>query len=365
MKCPNYPRTDVGDITGITLDEGNPVNDVDVEDEFPVHQGDEKEIRSFRTIAQPMECSPKTERDYRFNPFPAPDKTLVAWEVRRNRLPELPKLPFVDNISATTNINQFLRDRLNPEQQQQLGALSDDDWISLWKDFDKQQLSFNERDRDIIRKLFQFRNSAVVQTSPTLANCLGTNTNALLLGSLEQAKAILFYLLKYITKDSVQLASTVSVIKYAQDKKKEYGSLAEDAGTVRRDGIHFLQIILNKLTGLKELSDTQAAAALLGMPSQETTCKTKYVFILAAIAAAKQHYLQDAGDSGDKAWHVNPNEEMLQDDHNDDDNALFQGFDAELLNVQNQIGADSDFIPANSTSSKAPNFGSKCTYLQD
>jgi hypothetical protein len=103
------------------------------------------------------------------------------------------------------------------------------------------------------------------------------------------------------------------------------------------------------------------------MPSQETTCKTKYVFILAAIAAAKQHYLQDAGDNGDKAWHINPNEEMLQDshqadDHNDDDNALFQGFDAELLNDQNQIGADSDFIPANSTSSKAPNFGGAPIY---
>jgi hypothetical protein len=108
MKCPNYLRTDVGDITGITLEEGNPVNDADVEDEFPVQPGDEKEIRSFRRIAQPLKCSPKTERDYRFNPFPAPDKTLVAWEVRRNRLPELPKLPFVDDISATTNINQFL-----------------------------------------------------------------------------------------------------------------------------------------------------------------------------------------------------------------------------------------------------------------
>ena len=71
MKCPNYLRTDVGDITGITLEEGNPVNDADVEDEFPVQPGDEKEIRSFRAIAHPMKCSPKTERDaLSFQPFP-------------------------------------------------------------------------------------------------------------------------------------------------------------------------------------------------------------------------------------------------------------------------------------------------------
>ena len=165
-------------------------------------------------------------------------------------------------------------------------------------------MNFSEKDRQIVRELFAYRNSAVVITSPTLANCLGTNTNAQLLGSLVQAKAILFYLIKYITKDATALASTFAVIKYAQDKQKEYPSIAEDAGTDKRDGAQFLQIILNKLNGISELGDTQAAAALLGMPAQESTCRRTYVFIAAAIAAVKQHHLQDqnSADNGAAAW---------------------------------------------------------------
>jgi hypothetical protein len=133
---------------------------------------------------------------------------------------------------------------------------------------------------------------------------LGTNTNAQLLGSLVQAKAILFYLIKYITKDATALASTFAVIKYAQDKQREYPSIAEDAGTDKRDGAQFLQIILNKLNGISELGDTQAAAALLGMPAQESTCRRTYVFIAAALASVKQHHLQDqnSADNGAAAW---------------------------------------------------------------
>ena len=55
--------------------------------------------------------------------------------------------------------------------------------------------------QNAVCRLFPRLNQATVITSPILANCLGTNTNAIPLGSTEQAKAIMYYLIKYILKD--------------------------------------------------------------------------------------------------------------------------------------------------------------------
>ena len=71
--------------------------------------------------------------------------------------------------------------------------------------------------------LFPRMNQATVITSPSLANCLGTNTNAIPLGSTEQEKAIMYYLIKYILKDKTALKSTLSVVSYALKKLAECG----------------------------------------------------------------------------------------------------------------------------------------------
>ena len=59
--------------------------------------------------------------------------------------------------------------------------------------------------KGILLKALAVRNGAVVSFSPVLTQCLGCNTAAILLGSEEQAKAALFYLVKYMNKDSVPL----------------------------------------------------------------------------------------------------------------------------------------------------------------
>ena len=138
--------------------------------------------------------------------------------------------------------------------------------------------------KNAVCRLFPRMNQATVITSLILANCLGTNTNAIPLGSTEQAKAIMYYLIKDILKDKTALKSTLSVVSYALKKLAEYPSRATNTGTDQQTGVHLLQAIINKINGTCEIADTQAAAVCLGLPCVETSCHTTYVFIHAAIA---------------------------------------------------------------------------------
>ena len=68
---------------------------------------------------------------------------------------------------------------------------------------------------------------------------------------------------RYFTKDSVQLATSVSILLDARDHLDKYGSRAADAGTPARDARFLMTRALNKLDS--ELALTQAAAMLLGL----------------------------------------------------------------------------------------------------
>jgi hypothetical protein len=129
------------------------------------------------------------------------------------------------------------------------------------------------------------RNGAVVEFSPSLTECLGCNTAAYLLGSEEQARATaLFYLVKYMVKDSVSLGNSLPVIREAMKHVNRYESNAGDAGSDSRTSKFFMQRIVNGFTGLAEISDTQCAACLLGMRSMVSTDGHWFAFIKAAAA---------------------------------------------------------------------------------
>ena len=127
------------------------------------------------------------------------------------------------------------------------------------------------------------RNGMVVDINDAITACLGANTAMYLLGGAEQAKAALFYLLKYMTKDNAALSSCLSVIRDSCQYVRDHPSIAEDTGTIVRGGKHFLQRILNSLNGLAEISDTQAAASLLGMASSNCSEDFAYCFIKPAV----------------------------------------------------------------------------------
>ena len=137
-------------------------------------------------------------------------------------------------------------------------------------------------------EVIAIRNGAVVNYSPTASGTLRCNTAAHHLGANEQAKAIIYYLIKYITKNALTSTTTLSLLLHARQKISLHPSVAENTGTEIRNGQHLLTIMLNKSRSSKEIADTQAALHLLNMPAQFGTVKNGYVFINDACKRIKE-----------------------------------------------------------------------------
>ena len=75
------------------------------------------------------------------------------------------------------------------------------------------------------------RNAQIASYSDVLSSLLGCNNNPILLGVDTAAKAALFYLIKYVTKDSTQPCESASVLIDAKEHCDKWESTAEDAAT--------------------------------------------------------------------------------------------------------------------------------------
>ena len=84
------------------------------------------------------------------------------------------------------------------------------------------------------------------------------------LRSREQNKGALFYIRLYTCKNLVQIIDSFDLIIEAQEHATKYPSVADDSGTQKCYVQHAMTRMLNKMNWLVEVSDTQAAAALLG-----------------------------------------------------------------------------------------------------
>ena len=109
------------------------------------------------------------------------------------------------------------------------------------------------------------RNGYVVDYNMILSSVMGCNTNSMFLGSREQSKGALFYIGPYICKNLVEVIDSFDLLLEAQEYARKYPSIADDTGSKKRFVQHVITRVLNKLNSLMEVSDTQAAAALLGM----------------------------------------------------------------------------------------------------
>ena len=69
----------------------------------------------------------------------------------------------------------------------------------------------------------------------------------------------------YMNKNLVEIIDAFDLLLEAQDYAETYPSTAEDASINKRFVQHVLTQVINKMNSLMEVSDTQAAAALLGM----------------------------------------------------------------------------------------------------
>ena len=114
----------------------------------------------------------------------------------------------------------------------------------------------------------------VIEYSPTLSACVASNATVSILGDSLQAKSIIYYMLKYMTKDSTSLNNVLPLILEAQQTMDAYGSTAADKSEPLRMFKFLTTRTLNNLSGRQEISASQAASALMGFGS--TICSSGF-----------------------------------------------------------------------------------------
>ena len=160
-------------------------------------------------IAAPHPSS-QFSRSRREYPLPNVDARALVWEMARPQTP----FPDVESYGAAAFTSGTV---LDPAE--------------LLRRIDAIEGEKAELIKTHLRRIVCVRNAGTVDISPTATALLACNTAAVLLGCSESCKSTLFYLLKYITKDSTALGHSLTVLRDAvatrnarqarQDKDKE------------------------------------------------------------------------------------------------------------------------------------------------
>lgn len=143
----------------------------------------------------------------------------------------------------------------------------------------EQYANLSQENQDIMNKVLPKRNGLIVEFNEVITGMLGCNTNAGVLGSVEQAKRTLCYLLKYVTKPTTEITPSISLIQQARRTVENYPSVAEDTGTEKRTAMHILNRVTNKISSTIEISSAFAALAILGGPGEFSSCTFFKVYI--------------------------------------------------------------------------------------
>ena len=214
-----------------------------------------------------MGQSPQTDMDRKHYLQPVlelEDKdSVVIWETARpiNSLPQFLQDPVsfpYDRPHFITNLKNFLNEATS------LSSISQ----SFWKWIETQ--ATDDQILCIRQELILHLPSAngyVAAFNPIISFCSGSHNNASLLGSLEQAKSAMFYLIPYQGKTKFDFHQSLTILDKALHHTKICPSTSSDTGTLRRTTKHILQRTLNRMHLQMEISDYQIAAALLELPS--------------------------------------------------------------------------------------------------
>ena len=157
------------------------------------------------------------------------------------------------------------------------------------------------------------RDECVVPYSTAFSATSMSNTAIVPVGSTEQAKAVCFYLLKYITKDSAALENTRLLVHEAVKHVNKFPSTADDTGTTERTTKHLLNRIVNSIAGAQEISGQMAATALLKKPSCFASDGFWYAFIWPAVQHLKRKS-PDPDPPAEGADHVADHDSLPADD---------------------------------------------------
>ena len=176
----------------------------------------------------------------------------------------------------------------------------------------------------------------VIEFSPTLTACIASNATVSMLGDKTQAKAVVHYMVKYMTKDSTSLNNVLPLIWEAQQTTVKFGSTAPDKAEASRVFKFLTTRILNNLSGRQEISASQAASALMGYGSTLSSSG----FWLCYHEPARQQMMRDLGfdpvlDNGE--W----NSEELEEEGSDDEGGESEEFcETDIIDLEPE---DTDF----------------------
>ena len=137
-----------------------------------------------------------------------------------------------------------------------------------WIDTTATQEQLGQLHEEVIEK-FIVGNGLVASFNPAISFCTGSHNNVSLLGSLDQAKSAMFYLIPYQGKTKFPIEQSLTVIDSAIKHCKKYESktVKDDKGTIQRTTKQILARTLNQMHLRMELSDYQVVSALIELPS--------------------------------------------------------------------------------------------------
>ncbi len=250
-----------------------------------------KEITAFTSIP-PLQRNSSSFRNLDEFPLPSADSRCLVYECKR------PILPFQCendmNIDKTNFCTQF---QCSEEVSQ---------WIQ----------GCTEQQFKTLVKFIPTRNGRFATCNQVLTCVTGSNTATYVLGSAEVAKAVLFYLVKYLTKTALDNTISIAIVAAVNEKNKKYPSVADDAESAERNAKLFVARCVNLMYGKEEIPVTQAACLLLDLPFNQASERTYFLFIWAYIRHYRFTRSQGNSHAKEKNLKVDSDDERDDDDDN-------------------------------------------------
>ena len=190
------------------------------------------------------------------------------WELQR---PALDPLPTVDHLTSPDKKRNFQIDQLSLAKHPQLTA-----WLQQ-----KDALLIDQLYSEVLECL-KNSNGDVVEFSPAMSLLTGSHHHTSFIGSAEQGKSAMFYISGYFGKNKLHKEQCLQLLWSVLAHIKKYPSstpeTAEDpSGSHVQTAQHALNRILNRLYLMMEISDNQAAAVLIDLPTEISSEKFEFM----------------------------------------------------------------------------------------
>ena len=187
--------------------------------------------------------------------------------------------------NLNTIVNTALQSLLLGRHDSNNTLLVDDDVIA----YVKRIFSSNERMINFLDYL-SLQNSLIGETNLAISASVGSNFNAQPLVSQEAAMAAIFYIIDYITKDSMNPADLLGFIQAARLRFQNFPGQApanENVQDNSRPARRLGQIVQNGIAGAVEISVQQCVLNIAGLPSHDSSENFTFIFTRSAIRAMR------------------------------------------------------------------------------